>query len=207
MGKITKKSVNAVMDIYKRSFTDTVLKLTDPQNSDSVVMEIALKTSLTIPEKGIFVDRVVTPCFDVNGDFMPQYLDPLFMITLLQMTTNVPVIEDAVPVVDESGAETGEKNTIINIEKTYELCRAINLVKNADVKYRALIDELRQMVADKLAYMKDINARKASNSLVVLKELLGNPETTANLIGTLTQLTDVMEALSAVSSGESDRVS
>lgn len=207
MGKITKKSVNAVIDIYKRSLTDTVLKLTDPQNSDSVVMEIALKTSLTIPEKGIFVDRVVTPCFDVNGDFMPQYLDPLFMITLLQMTTNVPVIEDVVPVVDESGAETGEKNTIINIEKTYELCRAINLVKNADVKYRALIDELRQMVADKLAYMKDINARKASNSLVVLKELLGNPETTANLIGTLTQLTDAMEALSAVSSGESDRVS
>lgn len=207
MGKITKKSVNAVMDIYKRNLTDTVLKLTDPQNSDSVVMEIALKTSLTIPEKGIFVDRVVTPCFDANGDFMPQYLDPLFMITLLQMTTNVPVIEDTVPVVDESGAETGEKNTIINIEKTYELCRAINLAKNADMKYRALIDELRQMVADKLAYMKDINARKASNSLVVLKELLENPETTANLIGTLTQLTNAMETLSAVSSGEVDRVS
>lgn len=112
MAKITKKSINTLMDVYKRNSTDTILKLTDPQD-DKVVMEIALKTSLTITEKGVFVDRVVLPCFDDNGDFMPQYLDPLFMINLLQMTTNVPVIEDAIPVVDEFGNETGEKSTII----------------------------------------------------------------------------------------------
>lgn len=172
MAKITKKSINTLMDVYKRNSTDTILKLTDPQD-DKVVMEIALKTSLTITEKGVFVDRVVLPCFDDNGDFMPQYLDPLFMINLLQMTTNVPVIEDAIPVVDELGNETGEKSTIINIEKTYELCKAINLVKNVqDGKYLALIEELRQMVADKLAYMKDINVRKATSFGMMLKPYL-----------------------------------
>lgn len=173
MGKITKKSINMLMDIYKRNSTDTVLKLTDPQDNSSVIMEIALKTSLTIPEKGIFVDRVVTPCFDENGDFMPQYLDPLFMIALLQMTTNVSPIEDTIPILDEVGNETGEKSTIMNIEKTYELCKAINLVKNvADTKYQALIEELRQMVADKLAYMKDVNARKATSFGMLLKPYL-----------------------------------
>lgn len=172
MGKITKKSINALMDVYKRNSTDTILKLTDPQD-DKVVMEIALKTSLTITEKGVFVDRVVLPCFDDNGDFMPQYLDPLFMINLLQMTTNVPVIEDVIPVVDELGNETGEKSTIINIEKTYELCKAINLARNVqDGKYLALIEELRQMVADKLAYMKDINVRKATSFGMMLKPYL-----------------------------------
>lgn len=181
MGKITKKSINALMDVYKRNSTDTVLKMTDPQDDSKVIMEIALKTSLTIPEKGMFVDRVVIPCFDAEGDFMPQYLDPLFMITLLQMTTNVPPIEDVVPILDEAGNETGEKSTIINIEKTYELCKAINLVKNvADGKYQALIGELRQMVADKLAYVKDINARKASNSLTVLKPMLEAANETEN---------------------------
>lgn len=181
MGKITKKSINALMDVYKRNSTDTVLKMTDPQDNSTVIMEIALKTSLTIPEKGMFVDRVVIPCFDAEGDFMPQYLDPLFMITLLQMTTNVPPIEDVVPILDEAGNETGEKSTIINIEKTYELCKAINLVKNvADGKYQALIGELRQMVADKLAYVKDINARKASNSLTVLKPMLEAANETEN---------------------------
>lgn len=197
MGKITKKSINTLMDVYKRNSTDTVLKLTDPQDNSSVIMEIALKTSLTIPEKGIFVDRVVMPCFDEDGDFMPQYLDPLFMITLLQMTTNVPPIEDAIPVLDDTGNETGEKSTLINIEKTYELCKAINLVKNVvDTKYQALIGELRQMVADKLAYVKDINARKASNPLAMLKLLLAavnDVEENKKFLETLTQITDAMD--------------
>lgn len=202
MSKITKKSVNALMDIYKNQNPDVVLKLTNPSNKDEVVMEISVKTDLSIPEKGMFVDRVVIPCFDAEGDFMPQYLDPLFMITLLQMTTNVPPIEDVIPIVDEAGNETGEKTTIINIEKTYELCKAINLVKNAtDVKYQALIAELRQMVADKLAYVKDINARKASNSLAILRPLLdvvANATTNTNLMETLTQLANAM----GISEGE-----
>lgn len=173
MGKITKKSINALMDIYKRNSTDTVLKLTDPDDSSITVMEIALKTSLTIPEKGMFVDRVVLPCFDDDGDFMPQYLDPLFMITLLQMTTNVPVIEDMISIPNDDGSESDEKATIMNIEKTYELCRAINLMKNvSDTKYQALVNELRQMVTDKLAYIKELNVRKASNALTMLKPML-----------------------------------
>lgn len=200
MGKITKKSINAVLDIYKRNSGDTVLKLGDPDNGDSIVMEIALKTSLTIPEKGIFVDRVVAPCFDENGDFMPQYLDPLFMITLLQMTTNVPVIEDAVPVMNEDGTESEEKVSIINIEKTYELCRAINLVKNAnDVNYQALIAELKQMVSDKLAYIKEMNLRKASNSLTILRPLfdaIANVEENKNLLKRLKQLTNDVSSIS-----------
>lgn len=182
MGKITKKSINTLMDIYKRNSTDTVLKMTDPQDDSKIIMEIALKTSLTISEKGIFVDRVVTPCFDENGDFMPQYLDPLFMITLLQMTTNVPVVEDMIPIVDESGVETGDKTAIINIEKTYELCKAINLVKNVtDIAYQSLISELQQMVADKLAYMKDVNARKATSFGMVLKPYLDAANSEANM--------------------------
>ena len=200
MGKITKKSINAVLDIYKRNSGDTVLKLGDPDNGDSIVMEIALKTSLTIPEKGIFVDRVVAPCFDENGDFMPQYLDPLFMITLLQMTTNVPVIEDVVPVMNEDGTESEEKVSIINIEKTYELCKAINLVKNAnDVNYQALIAELKQMVSDKLAYIKEMNLRKASNSLTILRPLfdaIANVEENKNLLERLKQLTNDVSSIS-----------
>ena len=173
MGKITKKSINTLMDVYKRNSTDTVLKLTDPQNNDTVIMEIALKTTLTIPEKGMFVDRVVLSCFDANGDYMPQYLDPIFMITLLQMTTNVPAIEDTIPLDTESGTDSEDKMTVINIEKTYELCKAINLVKNVqDTKYQALINELKQMVYDKLKYVKEIHARKASNSLTLLKPVL-----------------------------------
>lgn len=198
MGKITKKSVNAVLDNYKRNLGDTVLKLSDPEHDNAIVMEIALKTSLTIPEKGIFVDRVVTPCFDENGDFMPQYLDPLFMITLLQMTTNVPVIEDTVPVKNEDGTESEEKVSIINIEKTYELCKAINLVKNVnDVCYQALISELKQMVTDKLAYLKEMNIRKAFNFLTVLRPVLDTVLSQINI-------SEVMDRLVTAANGNVD---
>ena len=93
MSKITKKSVNALMDVYKNHKTNVVLTLTDPDNEDAVLMEIPIKNEMSIDEQGMFVERVVNACFDSNGDFIPQILDAVFMITLLQMTTNVPVFE------------------------------------------------------------------------------------------------------------------
>lgn len=162
MSKITKKSVNEVMKLYSENIgNDVVCNLTN--NAGEVVMEIHVKNSLTIPERGLFVDRVVNSCFDVDGDFMPQYLDPIFMITLLQMTTDIPPFEDSIPVVDENGNPTGDKTNIINIEKTYELCRAVNLRKAvADEVYQNLISELVKMVEDKLGYMKEMNIHKCT---------------------------------------------
>ena len=98
------------------------------------------------------------------------------------------------------GTESEEKVSIINIEKTYELCRAINLVKNAnDVNYQALIAELKQMVSDKLAYIKEMNLRKASNSLTILRPLfdaIANVEENKNLLERLKQLTNDVSSIS-----------
>lgn len=173
MSKITKKSVNALMDIYKNQNPDVVLKLTNPSNKDEVVMEISVKTDLSIPEKGIFVDRVVNSCFDVDGDFMPQYLDPVFIITLLQMTTNVPVYEQETKPILANGEESPTTVKVLDIEKTYSLCKAINLVHNVkDDRYQALVADLKGMVEAKLDYMKEVNAKKTSNMIHVLQPLL-----------------------------------
>lgn len=172
MGKITKKSVNEVMKLYSQNIgNDVVCNLTN--NAGEVVMEIHVKNSLTIPEKGLFVDRVVNSCFDADGDYMPQYFDPIFSITLLQMTTDIPPFEDSIPVVDEEGNPTGEKTSIINIEKTYELCRAVNLQRYVnDEAYQNLISGLKQMVDDKLEYMKKLNIRKNTGISSMLASIL-----------------------------------
>ena len=55
------------------------------------------------------------------------------------------------------------------------------------------------MVADKLAYVKDINARKASNPLVMLKPLLAavnDVEENKKFLETLTQITNAMDSVS-----------
>lgn len=172
MSKITKKTINEIMDMYKNNTVNVNLKLTSP-NGDEVVLEVPIKNSMTIAEKGAFIDRVVNACFDEDGDYQPQNLDPVFMITLLQMTTNLPVFEKSITLKNDDGSESDESINVIDIEKTYDLCEAINLVKRVnDDNYHTLIYELKHMVDDKITYRKAVNARKASNSLTMLKPII-----------------------------------
>lgn len=174
MSKISKKSINKVIELYRENNNSNVICNFTDENGE-IIIESQIRNYLTIPEKGMFVDRVVFPCFDEEGDFMPQYIDPLFMITLLQMTTNIPPIEDTTSVFDADGFETGEKTSIINIEKTYELCKAIDLAGNVkDKKYQKLVQELKELVKQKLDFMKEINIRKATNPFNVLKPIMEN---------------------------------
>lgn len=188
MNKITKKSVNALMDIYKNHKTNVVLTLTDPDNKDAVLMEIPIKNEMSVDEQGAFVDRVVNACFDSNGDFIPQILDAVFMITLLQMTTNVPVFEKSLTLDD------GSIEDVLDIDKTYELCKAINLVANVkDNSYQQLIQGLRQMVCDKLEYRKQMQLSQERQILTKAREEIENG--VAMLVATGQQL---METISHV---------
>ena len=188
MNKITKKSVNALMDIYKNHKTNVVLTLTDSDNKDAVLMEIPIKNEMSVDEQGAFVDRVVNACFDSNGDFIPQILDAVFMITLLQMTTNVPVFEKSLTLDD------GSTEDVLDIDKTYELCKAINLVANVkDNSYQQLIQGLRQMVCDKLEYRKQMQFSQERQILTKAREEIENG--VAMLVATGQQL---METISHV---------
>lgn len=150
MAKITQKNMNALLKVYRNQKTDVTLHMSNPDNPEEIMMEINVKNELSIEDKGNFVDRVVNACFD-DGDFIPQYLDPVFMITLLQMNTNVPVFEREIELDD------GEKATVVDIEKTYELCKAINLIHNVkDPAFQALVAELRGMIVEKLDYVKQM---------------------------------------------------
>ena len=169
MAKITQKSMNAVLKVYRNQKTDVVLHMTNPENPEEIMMDISIKNELSIEDKGSFVDRVVNACFDMDGDFVPQYLDPVFMITLLQMTTNVPVFEREIELDD------GEKTTVVDIEKTYELCKAINLIQNVkDNAFQSLVTELRGMTTEKLAYVKQMRFCAEERMLSKAREELEN---------------------------------
>ena len=169
MAKITQKSMNAVLKVYRNQKTDVVLHMTNPENPEEIMMDISIKNELSIEDKGSFVDRVVNACFDIDGDFMPQYLDPVFMITLLQMTTNVPVFEREIELDD------GEKTTVVDIEKTYELCKAINLIQNVkDNAFQSLVTELRGMTTEKLAYVKQMRFCAEERMLSKAREEMEN---------------------------------
>lgn len=169
MAKITQKSMNALLKVYRNQKTDVTLHMANPENPEEIIMEISVKNELSIEDKGNFIDRVVNACFDMDGDFIPQYLDPVFMITLLQMTTNVPVFEREIELDD------GSKTTVIDIEKTYELCKAINLIHNVkDNAFQALVAELRGMTVEKLDYMKQMRFCAEERMLSKAREELEN---------------------------------
>ena len=169
MAKITQKSMNALLKVYRNQKTDVTLHMANPDNPEEIIMEISVKNELSIEDKGNFIDRVVNACFDADGDFIPQYLDPVFMITLLQMTTNVPVFEREIELDDES------KTTVVDIEKTYELCKAINLLQNVkDPAFQALVAELHGMTVEKLDYMKQMRFCAEERMLSKAREELEN---------------------------------
>ena len=169
MAKITQKSMNTLLKVYRNQKTDVTLHMANPENPEEIIMEISVKNELSIEDKGNFIDRVVNACFDTDGDFIPQYLDPVFMITLLQMTTNVPVFEREIELDD------GSKTTVIDIEKTYELCKAINLIHNVkDNAFQALVAELRGMTVEKLDYMKQMRFCAEERMLSKAREELEN---------------------------------
>lgn len=106
-------------------------------------VQIEVKTAMTMEEKSAFVDRVAESVFDVEGDYRPEYIEPIFEISLLQMLTDVPVFED------EDGAS-------IDIDKTYQLCKTLDVRHQVDNKdFNVLVGELRELVYEKIEFEKN----------------------------------------------------
>lgn len=129
------------INIYEELIKDEdVVKVTLP-----IGVEVEIKNTMTLEEKTAFIDHVMSGVFiGEEEDFYPEYVDPIFQISILQMLTDIPVFED----------EDGEN---VDVEKTYKLCKALNLQRNVDdVKFVGLIGELDDLVYEKIQYKKDI---------------------------------------------------
>lgn len=121
------------------------------------VYEIIAKTDLSVDEIGLFVDRVVNACFDRNSEYHPEYKDVIFQITVLQMLTNIDVYSKKVNELDDEEKPTGKKVNIIDVEKTYALCKELNLYKLfiEQNKTWELYETLARLVDEKLAFQKE----------------------------------------------------
>ena len=120
---------------------------------DGQGFDVELKRYLTIDEKNIFVDRVANGCFDDDDEYHPEYREAIFQITALQMLTNIPAFSKKAAELDAFGEQTGKKIDIVDVDKTYDLCRCLNLYERAqDAVFCSLYDELRHLVAEKIIF-------------------------------------------------------
>jgi hypothetical protein len=120
---------------------------------DEEELKIKVRNYMTVDEKRLFINRVANSCFDEDDNYNPEMRDTVFQITILQMLTDAPVFTKKIDEIDEVGEPTGKKVEIIDIDKTYELCKCLGLYnKIEDVAFHALCAELSQLIAEKIVF-------------------------------------------------------
>lgn len=145
-----KKNSKIFVDFMKETESANTTVVT--YNFAKQSFDVALKTSMTVDDKSAFIDRVVNGCFDANSEYRPEFRDAIFQITILQMLSDVPVFTKKMNELDENGNETEKKIEVIDIDKTYDLCKRLDLFHKADDSFRVLVNELVYLVETKLAF-------------------------------------------------------
>ena len=129
--------------------------------------EVVVKSWLSVVECSMFINRVVDGCFDINGNYMPEYFEPLFKVTVLQMATNLPVIS--------LKEEKGDEEKYVDIDAMTDLWVALDAEKRfyKNAAFCDFFDELygrcRRVVEERL---KDKRLEKVLEKLSGF-ELLG----------------------------------
>lgn len=154
--------------------------------------DVQVKNYMTLDEKATFIDRVVNGCFDDNDDFHPELKDAVFQITILQMLTNASVFTTKVDEVDFLGNSTGEKIEVIDVDKTYNLCKCLNLYEKCQNEvFRSLYDELSYLVDGKIIFRQQ---RILMGEKKMLEKTMAEMETGIAMInGISDQLTDTLK--------------
>jgi len=159
VSKKRKRAIDEIVSLYQKDYKPQKIPIEIRNNigSESVKIDVLVKNTLSIDEIEYFIDRVVDSCFDLSGKYLPYMFDVVFEITLLQMTTDIPMFED------ESEEIEDDKTHIVDIEKSYELCKAVN-IKGAlvtfgffGIRYNNLATYLYDKAKEKLEYVKSCN--------------------------------------------------
>lgn len=149
MAKRTPKIFSEYMEAIK-PVSEFIVKYSFGEDQS---FDVRVKTCLTIDEKSTFVSRVANGCFDENDEYHPEYRDPIFQVTALQMLTDVIPFSVKIGEIDEAGELTGKKIDIVDINKTYEMCRCLNLYERVeDTMFQALYSELQFLVKEKIIF-------------------------------------------------------
>lgn len=121
-------------------------------------VEVEIRTSLTTEEKSTFINRVLSGCFDGNGDYRPEYLTPMLRATILQMCTNLPVIS-------LKGEKTDNGESVMDIDAMDALYSALDLDALDDAGYQSLMGEMVHQCAVATDWRKARNLSGANTAL------------------------------------------
>lgn len=128
-----KIAVNTVKSFLKENKRDNTYAQT--YNVGGATFDVVFQTSLSVDEKSTFIKRVLSGCFDSNGDFRPEYVTPMIRATVIQLCTNIPALtlknetdEGGVPALDLNGMN--------------ELYLALDMENIQNDEYQIMLDDV-----------------------------------------------------------------
>lgn len=143
MKKIAVNTIKAFLKEHKcdGAYTQTF----DVANSS---FDVVFHTNLSIAEKTIFINRVLSACFDDVGNFRPEYISPMLRATVIQMCTNVP----ALSLKDET-SESGAP--VLDLDAMNNLYMAMDLDNVNNHEYHVMLDEMTKLCLQAIEWKKE----------------------------------------------------
>lgn len=186
-----KIAVNTIKTFLKERKAANITNVSFPVGDRSFDVEI--KTSLTVAEKTTFINRLLSGCFDVAGNFRPEYVTPMLRATILQMCTNVPIMT----LKNEQSEDGG---SLMDIEAMNALYVAMDLDSLENGEYQAMMGELVHLCNLAIDWKKSciISAGALDSSLRGLIETLNakvESVDASNLMEFAGQLSEVTKGL------------
>lgn len=141
-----KVAVNTAKSFLKEHTTDdTIALIYHVGESD---FDVSIKTRLSLGEKSVFINRVLSGCFDAIGQYRPEYFEPMFHATVIQMCTNLPVL---------SLKNEGDQ---LDIEAMDGLYQSLNLDGDVSKLYNpfsVMVAGMKRLCEDALEWRKEQN--------------------------------------------------
>lgn len=128
-----KIAVNTVKNFLKENKRENTFTRTFEVGDNT--FDVNFRTALSVMEKSVFLNRVVSGCFDMTGKYRPEYVSPMLRATIIQMCTNIP----AMTLKNESDSEGAPALDIDGMNELY-LTMDLDNIQNDD--YQAMLHEM-----------------------------------------------------------------
>lgn len=174
MKKIAVSTVKAYMKSLDTSDTFEV-----PIGDDGFVL--TFKKSLTIDEKNAFIERVMSACFDIFGEYHPETFDPMFNATILQFCSNAPTL--AKPKAKKDG-DKEDAEPLLDIDAMSNFYNAIHsyVIKAGGDDFEGFEYEMRGLCQDRLSWLKNLRPERYMRPIA---QTCGNIDALLGIIGSI----------------------
>lgn len=151
---------------------------------------LTFKNKLTLEEKNTFIQRVMSGCFDIFGEYHPEGYQPMFNATMLQLCSNAPALSKPKSKKD-NGEDEGDP--LLDIDAMNDFYQAIEgcVMEAGGKRFQDFVFEMDALCCQRLEWL---NEHQKYRDLKPIAELCEEMQNIVRVAGALfSNLEEVVE--------------